>query len=251
MIRQTIYMLMLIMALSITVTGNAVAASGDSHWQPLLDAAFEQNDLEMATLILINDNNVPVSDIFVKAREMGFGYTRIVDALIGTKLSCEQIMVDALLNNVPPTALLGSEKIRDDYEYTPELILQFLVKELMFMELTEEHLGEKDENREVKEKNLKIMINVCKSLMDDEDFSQYEVMLNLCEAEASNILIAETAEEFDVPPATTFKACPKHAEYGHAYISHDLPQEAYIIIGVDHLTIDDNAGKGVISPMRP
>jgi len=249
MFRRYFLMMIFAMVLSAMTSANAFAAVDD--WQPLLDVAFEQNDLEMAVLILVNDNNVPVSDIIVKAREMGFGYTRIVDALVDTKLSCEQVMVDALMNNVPPTALFDSEKISDDYDYTPELILRLLVKDLMFMELVEEHLGEQDENLETKKENLKIMIRVCKSMMDDEDFSQYEIMLNLCQAEASNVLIAETAEEFDVPPATTFKACPKHAEYGHAYISHDLPQEAYIIIGVDHQTLDDTAGRGVISPMRP
>jgi len=249
MFRRYFLMMIFAMVLSAMTSANAFAAVDD--WQPLLDVAFEQNDLEMAVLILVNDNNVPVSDIIVKAREMGFGYTRIVDALVDTKLSCEQVMVDALMNNVPPTALFDSEKISDDYDYTPELILRLLVKDLMFMELVEEHLGEQDENLETKKENLKIMIRVCKSMMDDEDFSQYEIMLNLCQAEASKVLIAETAEEFDVPPATTFKACPKHAEYGHAYISHDLPQEAYIIIGVDHQTLDDTAGRGVISPMRP
>ncbi|MDA3896049.1 MAG: hypothetical protein PF482_07880 [Desulfobacteraceae bacterium] len=233
-----------------TMTSANVLAAVDD-WQPLLNVAFEQNNLEMAVLLLTNDNNVPVSDIIVKARAMGFGYTRIVDALIDTKLSCEQVMVDALLNNVPPKALFGSEKIKDDYEYTPELILSFLVKKLMFMELAEEHLGEKDENLETKLKNLEIIIRVCKSMLDDKDYSQYDVMFSLCQAEASNVLIAETADELGVPQATTFKACPKHAEYGHAYISHDLPQDAYIVIGVDHLTIDDNAGKGVISPMSP
>ncbi len=248
MFRRFFLMIIFTTAFSSMISAHAFAAEDD--WQPLLDVVFEQNDLEMAVLLLTNDNNVPVSDIIVKARAMGFGYTRIVDALIETKLSCEQVMVDALLNNVPPTALFESDKIRDDYDYTPDLILRFLVKELMFMELTEEHLGEKDENQETKDKNLVIIIRVCQSLID-EDYSQYDVMLNLCKAEASNVLIAETADELDVSPATTFKACPKHAEYGHAYISHNLPQEAYIIIGVDHLTIDDNSGRGVISPMRP
>ena len=89
--------------------------------------------------------------------------------------------------------------------------------------------------------------------MDDENFSQYDVMFNLCIAEASNELIDKTVQHFDIPLATTLKACPKHAEYGHAYISHDLPQEAYIIIGVDHKTVDDNEGGGtdIISPMQP
>ena len=116
----------------IMITVNASAVSEDSHWASLLDIAFEQNDLEMAVLILVNDNNVPAGDIIVKAEEMGFGYIRIVDALIDTKLSCEQVMVEALQSNVPPKTIFDSEKITDDYEYTPELILRFLVKELMF-----------------------------------------------------------------------------------------------------------------------
>ena len=249
MFRRFFSIIIYIIVLSIMVSANAFTAEDD--WQPLLDVAFEQNDLEMAVLLLTNDNNVPVSDIIVKARAMGFGYTRIVDALVDTKLSCEQVMVAALLSNMPPKALFGSKKIKNDYEYTPELILSFLVKELMFMERAEEHLGEKDENLETKLKNLEIIIRVCKSMLDDEAYSQYDVMFSLCQAEASNVLITETANELGVPQATTFKACPKHAEYGQAYISHNLPQKAYIVIGVDHLTIDDKTGKGVISPMRP
>lgn len=247
--RRFSLMIIYTMVLSIVISANVLAVEDD--WQPLLDIAFEQNDLEMAVLVLTNDNNVPVSDIIAKAREMGFGYTRIVDALIETKLSCEQVMVDALLNEVPPNALFDSDKIRDDYDYTPELILRFLVKELRFMALVGESRGEQDRNLDTRKKNLEVILRVCKSMMNDEGYSQYDVMFNLCEAEASNVLITETAEEFDVPQATTFKACPKHAEYGHAYISHDLPQEAYIVIGVDHLTIDDNSGRGVISPKRP
>jgi hypothetical protein len=54
-----------------------------------------------------------------------------------------------------------------------------------------------------------------------------------------------------LPAATALKACPKHAEYGHAYISHELPQEAHIVIGVDHKTLDDSAGRGIISPKTP
>ena len=83
--------------------------------------------------VLVNDNNVPTSDIIVKARSLGYGYTRIIDSLIDTKLSCEQVMVDALRNDVPAAALFDSEKIRDDFDYTPELILNFFVKELRFM----------------------------------------------------------------------------------------------------------------------
>ncbi len=249
MFRRFFLMITFTMVLSTMVVVNVFADIDD--WQPLLDVAFEQNDLEMAVLVLVNDNNVPVSDIIEKARDEGFGYTRIVDALIETKLSCEQVMVDALLNDVPPDALFDSEKVSDDYDYTPEAILRFLVKELRFMALVGESLGEKDRNLDTRKDNLDVILRVCESLMDDEGYSQYDVMFNLCQAEASNLLIAETAEEFDVPQATTFKACPKHAEYGHAYISHDLPQEAYIVIGVDHLTIDDNSGRGVISPKRP
>jgi CO dehydrogenase/acetyl-CoA synthase alpha subunit len=237
------------MAFCTIISANVFAAADD--WQPLLDVAFEQNDLEMAVMVLVNDNNVPVSDIIAKAREMGFGYTRIVDALIDTKLSCEQVMIDALLNNVPPAALFDSKIIRDDYHYTPELILQFLVKEMRFMEQAEESLGEKDDNAETKKRNMDVILRVAKAMMDDKSYSQYDVMSSLCKAGASNALIAETAKAFDVPQATTFKACPKHAEYGQAYISNDLPQEAYIIIGVDHLTVDDNSGRGVISPKRP
>ena len=130
-------------------------------------------------------------------------------------------------------------------------ILQFLVKELRFMALSEEKRGQEDENLKRKKENIEIIIRVCKSMMDDKDYTQYDIMYNLCLAEASSELVAEAAERFDVPPATTFKACPKHAEYGHAYISHELPQEAYIIIGVDHITLDDDAGRGVISPKKP
>ena len=250
MIRKTFTALAFFMICAVLPL-TAAAATEDSPWAPLLDVAFEQNDLEMAVLVLVNDNNVPASDVILKARDAGFGYTRIVDALIDTKLSCEQVMMDALRNDVPAAALFDSKKIRDDYDYTPELILKFFVKELRFMELGEEEPGEKEENQAIKNENMDLIIRICKSLMDDEDFSEFDVMFHLCQAEASSVLIAEVARRFDIASAVTFKACPKHAEYGHAYISHDLPQEAYIIIGVDHLTLDDNAGRGVISPIRP
>jgi len=110
-------------------------------------------------------------------------------------------MVDALLNNVPPTALFDSETIRDDYDYTPEKILKFLVKELRFMALAGESPGEQDRNLDTRKKNLEVILSVCKSMMDDEGYSQYDVMLNLCQAEASNVLIAETAEKFDFLPS--------------------------------------------------
>ena len=249
MFRRFFSIIIYTIVLSIMVFANAFAAV--DNWQPLLDVAFEQNDLEMAVLVLVNDNHVPVSAIIQKAREMGFGYTRIVDALIDTKLSCEQVIMEALQNDVPPTSVFDSKKVSDDYNYTPEAILRLLVKELRFMALVGESLGEEDRNLDTRKENLGVILRVCKSMMDDEDYSQYDVMFHLCQAEASNVLITKTAEEFDVPQATTLKACPKHAEYGQAYISHNLPQKAYIVIGVDHLTIDDNAGKGVISPMRP
>ena len=237
--------------LTVIIPINGITATSGADWEPLMDIAFERNDLEMAVLVLVNDNNVPTSDIIVKARSLGYGYTRIIDSLIDTKLSCEQVMMDALRNDVPPAALFDSGRIRDDYDYTPELILKFFVKELRFMELGEEEPGEKEENQAIKNENMDLIIRICKSLMDDEDFSEFDVMFHLCQAEASSVLIAEVARRFDIASAVTFKACPKHAEYGHAYISHDLPQEAYIIIGVDHLTLDDNAGRGVISPIRP
>ena len=237
--------------LTVIIPINGITATSGADWEPLIDIAFERNDLEMAVLILVNDNNVPTSDIIVKARSLGYGYTRIIDSLIDTKLSCEQVMMDALRNDVPAAALFDSEKIRDDYDYTPELILKFFLRELRFMKLGEEELGEKEENQDIQNENMDLIIRICKSLMDDEDFSEFDVMFHLCQAEASNVLVAETADRLDISLATTLKACPKHAEYGHAYISHDLPQEAYIIIGVDHLTLDDNAGRGVISPIRP
>jgi hypothetical protein len=238
------------MGLSIMVSANAFATVDD--WQPLLDIAFEQNDLEMAVLVLTNDNNVPISDIIVKASEKGFGYTRIVDALVETKLSCEQVIIEALQNNVPPRAIFNSDKICGEaYGYTPDSILRFLVKKLRFLKAEEETSGQKDENFEIRQKNLKILLAVCKSMLADKSYTKFDVMVNLCQASASNETIAEATEKLDVSTATTFKACPRHAEYGHAYISHELPEEAHIVIGVDHLTIDDNGGRGVISPKRP
>jgi hypothetical protein len=89
---------------------NAFAVADDSQWAPLLDAVFKHNDLEPAVSILVNDKNVPVSDIIVKARAMGFDYTRIANALVDTELSCEQVIIEALLNNIPPEAIFNSKK---------------------------------------------------------------------------------------------------------------------------------------------
>ncbi|RJP84273.1 MAG: hypothetical protein C4518_20480 [Desulfobacteraceae bacterium] len=243
---------LLAIAFSALMPLNAFAASGNSQWTPLLEVAFEKKDLEAAVSYLIDDKNIPISDVIAKAREKGFGYTRIVDALIDTKsLSCEQVMIEALQNNAPPLALFDSKKISGDYGYTPELILKFLVKELRFMDLEEEQLGKEDQNAETRKKNLEIITKVCKSMIIDEDFTPFDVMRNLCLAEANNEVIAKVSKRLDVPQATTFKACPKHAEYGRAHISRELPQQAHIVIGVDHLTIDDDSGRGVISPKTP
>lgn len=235
------------------VPATGAAPVADAPFQTYIDTVFEQNDLEMAVLILINENDIPVSDVIAHAREMRFGFPRIIDALIETNLSVEEAMIAALRNGAPPTALFDSEKISDDYEYTPELILAFLVAELRFMTREEEERGEEDYNQDTRDTNIEVILRVCKSMMDDLDYSPLEIMSILCEAEAGNILIAEAAERFDVPPAVTFRACPRHAEYGHAYISRELPQPAYIVIGVDHMTLDDNAGRrnGVISPKLP
>ncbi|RJP36215.1 MAG: hypothetical protein C4548_16230 [Desulfobacteraceae bacterium] len=227
--------------------------AADPSFREYIDIVFENNDLEMAALILINEKNLPVNDVIGKARDMGFGFTRIIDALIDTNLTCEEVMIAALLNNAPPAALFDSKKISDDYDYTPELILEFVVKELRFMIRDEEERGEEDYNLDTRNTNIEVILRVCKSMMDDKNFSPFEVMSILCRAEAGNPLIAAAAERFDVPPAVTFKACPRHAEYGHAYISKELPHSAYYVIGVDHMTIDDDAGKraGIISPMTP
>ncbi|MFZ2631256.1 MAG: hypothetical protein WA081_08630 [Desulfosalsimonadaceae bacterium] len=224
---------------------NAFAADGDSRWAPLLNAAFKYNDLETAVTILVNDKNVPVSDIIVKARTMGFDDTRIADALVGTKLSCEQVIIEVLQNNVPPEAIFNSQKIcGTEYGYTPEKILRFLVKEFRWV-------GTEERRPEKYMQHLEIIIEICKSMMGDKGYSQYDVMYNLCLAEADRELISEVSKRLDVPQATTFKACPKHAEYGRAYISHELPQQAHIVIGVDHLTIDDDSGRGIISSSEP
>ena len=255
MLRQIILIIMITVAVSTMVPANAFAASDDSQWQPLLDVAFEQNSLEMAVLILINDNNVPVSATIKKAGEMGFGYTRIVDALIETKLSCEQVIIEALQNNVSPRAIFNSDKIcGDEYGYTPDSILRLLVKKFQFLKEEEEGRGGKNKNLEIKRKNLEIILAVCKSLIDDEGLSQYAVIKNLCDASANSETIYAASKRLNVPMATTLKACPQHAEFGHAYISHELPQEAHIIIGVDHLTINDDAGGGagqIITPVPP
>lgn len=241
---------MFLMALSpATEAGHAA----DSSFKAYIDTVFESNDLEMAVLILINENDIPVSDVIAKAREMRFGFPRIIDSLIDTKLSCEEVMIAALLNGAPAAALFDSKKISDDYDYTPERILEFLVAELKFMTRNEEDRGQIDYNLDARNANADVILRVCKSMMEDKDFSQFDIMSILCRAEAGDVLIAEAAEKFDVPPAVTFTACPRHAEYGHAYISKELPREAYIVIGVDHMTIDDDAGrgKGVISPKTP
>jgi len=100
--------------------------AADPSFREYIDIVFENNDLEMAALILINEKNLPVNDVIGKARDMGFGFTRIIDALIDTNLTCEEVMIAALLNNAPPAALFDSKKISDDYDYTPELILEFV-----------------------------------------------------------------------------------------------------------------------------
>jgi hypothetical protein len=235
------------------MSATGASAAADPSFTEYTEVVFENNDLEMAALILINEKNLPVSDVIAKARDMGFGFTRIIDALIDTSLTCEEVMIAALLNGAPPTALFDSKKISDDYDYTPELILEFLVRELRFMVRNEEERGEEDYNLDARNANMEVILRVCRSMMDEKDFSQFDIISILCGAEAGNALIAAAAERFDVPPAVTFKACPRHAEYGHAYISRELPREAYYVIGVDHMTIDDDAGKraGIISPMTP
>ncbi len=248
------FYLLMIFSMTFSCLGpvNAFATSGVSPWAPLLDAAFEQNDLEMAVLVLVNNNHVPVSNVIEKAREKGFGNTRIIDALVDTELTCEQVIIEALQNNLPPIAIFNSDKIcGDEYGYTPDSILRLLVKELRFIKTEKEELGEKEENAKIKQKNLEVILVVCKSMMDDKDYTKFDVIHTLCEAGANNETVTEASERFDVPTATALKACPRHAEYGHAYISHELPQEAHIVIGVDHLTIDANGGNGVISPKRP
>lgn len=230
-----------------------IAAETETSFEAFMDAVFEKNDLEMAVKVLVKDNNIPISDVIAKSKRAGYGFTRIIDALIDAGLPCEQVIIEALQNGAPPTALFDSKKISDDNDYTPDKILKFLVKQLEFMERSEAEQGEKDYNNKTREANSDIILRVCKSMMDDKDFSQFDVVTLLCEAEASDQLLAEVTSRFDVPPAVTFKACPRHAQFGHAYISHDLPQKAYIVIGVDHQTLDDNAGRGngVISPKTP
>ena len=241
------------MFLVVSAPATGADSAADSPFKSYIDTVFESNDLEMAALILINENNIPVSDVIGKARETGYGFTRIIDALIDTKLSCEEVIIAALLNGAPPKALFDSKKISDDYDYTPERILEFLVAELRFMTRNEEERGQQDYNLDTRNANVEIIIRICKSMMEDKDFSQLDVMSVLCRAEAGDFIIAEVAKRFDVSAAVTFKACPSHAEYGHAYISKELPHEAYYVIGVDHMTIDDDAGKGkgVISPKTP
>jgi hypothetical protein len=235
------------------VSAQGAAPAADASFAEYIGLVFEKNSLEMAVTILINDKNFPVSDVITKAREKGYGFTPIIEALIDTNLSCEEVMVAAVLNNAPPAALFESKKIRDEYQYTPEKILKFLVKELSFMEKSEAELGQKDYNKETQKANLEIMLRACKSMMEEKKYSQLEVMTYLCEADASDELMAAVIQRFDVPQSIAVKACPSHAEFGQAYISRELPQEAYIVIGVDHQTLDDHAGRGngVISPSQP
>jgi hypothetical protein len=231
----------------------AAGTATDPSFAEYMETVYENNELEMAVLILVNENDIPVSDVIAKARERGYGFTRVVDALMDTKLSPEEVIIAVLLNGAPPAALFDSKKIRDDHDYTPERILEFLVGELRFMTRVEEELGEEDRNLDTRDLNIEAIIRVCDAMMADEDFSEFDIMSILCRADAGDVLIAKVAERFDVPPAVIFLACPRHAEYGHAYISKELPHKAYYVIGVDHMTIDDDAGKGegVISPMRP
>ena len=247
MIRRIIFLTLLFaITFSTVLPLNAFAVAGDSRWAPLLDTIFKHNDLEPAVSILVNDKNVPVSDIIVKARAMGFDYTRIADALVDTELSCEQVIIEALQNHIPPKAIFNSKKICGaEYGYTPDKILKFLVKEFRWV-----GTGVKRPEKDMQQ-HLEIIIETCKSMMDDKGYTQYDIMYNLCLAEASEELISEASKRFDVPQATTFKACPKHAEYGRAYISHELPQQAHIVMGVDHLTIGDDSGNWVISPSKP
>lgn len=235
------------------IPAHGAAPAADSSFSEYIDLVFEKNALEMAVTILINDKKFPVSDVINKAREKGYGFTPIIEALIDTNLSCEEVMVAAVLNNAPPAALFDSKKISDEYHYTPEKILKFLVKELSFMEKNEEELGQQDYNQETQKANIEIMIRVCKSMMEEKKFSSLEVMTFLCEADASDELMAAVIKRFDVPQSIAIKACPSHAEFGQVYISHELPQEAYIVIGVDHQTLSDDSarGNGVISPSQP
>ncbi|MCU0598391.1 MAG: hypothetical protein MUE70_03910 [Desulfobacterales bacterium] len=235
------------------IPAHGAAPAADSSFSEYIDLVFQKNSLEMAVAILINDKNFPVADVINKAREKGYGFTPVIEALIDTNLSCEDVMIAAVLNNAPPEALFDSKKISDEYHYTPEKILKFLVKELMFMERNEEELGQKDYNQETRKANIEIMLRVCKSMMEEKKFSQLEVMTFLCEADASDELMAAVIQRFDVPQSIAVKACPSHAEFGQVYISRELPQEAYIVIGVDHQTLSDDAGRGngVISPSQP
>jgi len=235
------------------IPAHGAAPAADPSFAEYIGLVFEKNSLEMSVTILINDKNFPVSDVINKAREKGYGFTPIIDALIDTKLSCEEVMLAAVLNNAPPAALFDSKKISDEYHYTPDKVLKFLVKELSFMEKNEEELGQKDYNQETKRANLEIMIRVCKSMLEEKKYSQLEVMTYLCEADASDELIAAVIKRFEVPQSIAVKACARNAQFGQAFISRELPQEAYIVIGVDHQTISDDAGRGngVISPSQP
>ncbi|MBC2717945.1 MAG: hypothetical protein HF978_21805 [Desulfobacteraceae bacterium] len=224
MVRQIILTLMVTIALSTMVWVNAFAAANEISGEAFIDAVFENNNLDMAAKILVDDN-VPTSAIIKKAKSLGYANIKIVDALADTKLSHEQVIISALRNRIPADAIFNSTKICGPGGYTPDSILRFLVE---------------------KELSLVIIIATCKSMIN-QGSTKYNVIYNLCMTDADTLTIEEVSTQLDVPPATTLKACPRHAEYGHAYISHDLPQEAHIITGVSHLTLDDNTVRGFIS----
>lgn len=192
-----------------------------------IDTAMKNNDLDMAVKILVNEDIQPPV-IINKARTMGYGFIQIIDALAKTELTDEQVITVALQNNIPSDAIFKSNEISGSGRYTPDSILRFAVE---------------------KKLSLESIINISKG-MASQGYTKYDIMFNLCEAEANNETIAEVSRQLEVPPAITLKACPKHAEYGQAFTRHALPQQAHIVVGVGHITSDDSTRK-VLSPKSP
>ena len=214
--------------ISIMMTAGAFAVDQDAARDSLIDATFENNDLNMAVQILVHEK-VPVADIIKSAQTMGFGNIKIVDALLDTALSCEDVILASLKNNVPSNVILNSTRIcGPEYGYTPESVLQLLVE---------------------KKISTDIIVQTCQSMIS-QGSTKYDIILNIYQANADNQTIINIANQLNVPAAVVSDICPEC--YGFGKKSKSVPRSGAHVIGKDRISNGTtDTGRGPISPYKP
>jgi len=193
-------------------------------------SAFQASDVRGAVLVLV-DENVPITEIIQSGLRSGASHESLVGALLAAGVPEKTVITKAMQG---PMSAGKALKALSTHKVPPAKVLKYLIE-------WESPSG--------------TVYETCDYMLK-HGYTEADLLRALSNANAERETVAQVVRWFDIPPATLVSvlqpAEPGPERFGHVFARHVLPQPAQLALGVSRVNNSDAfKNRGPVSPMKP